>query len=120
MYHPKNIAELGINNLNLIEYQNELVRQKNEKKDHIISVFRQARTSYLELKIESEKIIDKPNEGEIISYLKSDDIEVFFKAYSIKDHFNKEFLSKFKIKESELASTEWFKNQISEIIDPVN
>jgi internalin A len=120
LYHPKNLAELGINNLNINDYLSEIIKQKNEKKDHIISVFRQARTSYLELKIESDKIIDKPNEGEIIGYLKSDDIEVFFKAFSVKDHFNKEFLSKFKIKESELASTEWFKNQIIEIIDPVN
>jgi small GTP-binding protein len=120
LYHPKNIVELGINNLNINDYQKELIRQKNEKKDHIISVFRQARTSYLELKIESDKIVDKQNEGEIINYLKSDDIEVFFKAYSVKDHFNKEFLSKFKIKEIELASTEWFKKQITELIDPSN
>lgn len=70
--------------------------------------------------MDSEKIIDKANEAEIISYLKSDDIEIFFKAYSVKDHFNKEFINKFGIKESELASTEWFKKQITELIDPTN
>lgn len=119
LYHPKNVTELGINNLNMIDYQNELIRQKNEKTDYIISVFKQARTSYLELRIDSDKIVDKANEAEIINYLRSDDIEVFFKAYSVKDHFNKEFIHKFGIKESELASTEWFKNQIIKIIDPI-
>ncbi len=118
LYHPANISELGINNLNIVEYTNEIIRQKNEKKDYIISIFRQARSSYLELKIESEKIIDKINETEIIKNLNSDDIEIFFKVYSVKDHFNKEFLKKYGIKQKELASTEWFKSQITEIIDP--
>jgi internalin A len=118
LYHPKNILELGINNLNINVYKNELVRQKNKNKDYIISVFRQARKSYLELKIESDKIVDKANEDDIIRYLNSDEIEVFFKAYSVKDHFNKEFIHKFGITESELASTEWFKKQITDLIDP--
>jgi len=120
LYHPKNILELGINNLNISDYQNELIKQKNEKKDVIISIFKIARNSYLELKIDSEKIKDKANEDQIIEYLKSDDIEVFFKAFSVKDYFNKELISKYGIKASELASTEWFKRQITETIDPIN
>lgn len=118
LYHPSNISELGINNLNIDEYTKELIFQKNEKKDHIISIFRQARTSYYELKIESEKIADKNNENDIINYLKSDDIEVFFKAFSAKDHLNKEFISKYGISQKELASTEWFKREITKLIDP--
>lgn len=118
LYHPANLSELGINNLNISEYINEIIKQKNEKKDHIISIFKQARSSYLELKIDSEKIVDKHNENEIIEFLKSDDIEVFFKVFSLKDHLNKEFLSKYRITQRELASTEWFKKEITSIIDP--
>lgn len=120
LYHPNNIIELGFNNLNINEYIKELTQQKNKNKDYIISVFRQARTSYLELKIDSEKIIDKSNENDIIKYLNSDDVEMFFKAFSVKDHFNKEFINKYGIKERELASTEWFKKQITDLIDPKN
>jgi hypothetical protein len=118
LYHPSNISELKINNLDIKDYVFEIINQKNKNKDYILSVFRQARTSYLELKIDSEKILDKNNENDIISYLNSDDIEIFFKAYSVKDHFNKEILNKFGIKQKELAATEWFKRKITEIIDP--
>lgn len=118
LYHPMNIAELGINNLNLDDYSKELIAQKNKKKDYIISVFRQSRSSYLELKIDSEKIIDKPNESQIIENLNSNEIETFFKVFSIKDHLNKEFINKFGIKQKELAATEWFRKQIIDLIDP--
>lgn len=117
LYHPSNVSELGINNLDIEEYIKEIVLQKNKKKDYIISIFKQARSSYLELKITSEKIVDKGNENEIISYLNSNDIEVFFKAYSTKDHLNKEFLNKFAISQSELTSTVWFRKEILKIID---
>jgi len=118
LYHPANINELGINNLNIIEYTSELIKQKNNKKDHIISIFKQSRSSYLELKIDSEKILDKANENEIINYLLSDDIEVFFKAYNVKDHFNKDFINKYGISQKELASTEWFRKEIVKVLDP--
>ncbi|AWL08821.1 Protein flightless-1 like protein [Aquirufa nivalisilvae] len=118
LYHPSNVAELGINNLSISEYTTEITRQKNQNKNHIISIYKQARSSYYELKIATEKIIDKPNENEIIEYLNSDNIEIFFKAFSTKDHLNKDFIDKYGIKPKELASTEWFKKQILEIIDP--
>lgn len=117
LYHPSNVNELGISNLDIEEYTNEIIRQKNGKKDHIISIFKQARSSYLELKIDSEKIVDKSNENEIITYLNSNDIEVFFKVFSTKDHLNKEFLNKFRISQRELSSTVWFRKEIMKIID---
>ncbi|MFZ4455911.1 MAG: COR domain-containing protein [Bacteroidales bacterium] len=118
LYHPSNIAEIGINNINISDYTKEIINQKNQKKSHIISIFKQARTSYLELKIDSEKIADRANENDIIKYLDSDNIEEFFKAFSVKDHLNKEFINKFNIKQKELASTEWFKRQMKELMDP--
>jgi internalin A len=117
LYHPLNIAEIGINNLNLTTYINELIDQKNKNKDQIISIFKLARTSYLELKIASENIIDKKNENQIIEYLNSNDIETFFKVFSVKDYFNKEILNKFEIRPKELASTQWFKNQIINLLN---
>jgi internalin A len=117
LYHPSNIGEINISNLNIDEYLKELVAQKNKHKDHIISIFKQARTSYLELKIGSENIIDKKNEHEIIDQLKSNDIEIFFKVYSVKDYFDKEILNKYGIRPKELASTEWFKSQIVKLLN---
>jgi hypothetical protein len=120
LYHPSNISELGISNLNLEDYTKELIRQKNESKDVIISNFKPARKGYFELKVDSEKIQDKSNENEIIRYLQSDDIEIFFKAFSLKEYLKKDFISKFGLSHKELASTTWFKTRIIELIDPQN
>ncbi len=117
LYHPMNILEIGINNLKIEEYKQALVDQKNKNKDYIISIYRQSRSSYLELKISSDNIIDKQNEHLIIEQLNSNDIEVFFKFYSVKDYFDKEILNKYGIRPKELASTEWFKAQISKILN---
>jgi internalin A len=119
LYHPSNINELGINNLNIDEYKKELINQKNKKKDHIISIFKPSRKGYQELKIDSEKMYDKTNENDIIKYLNSDDIEIFFKAFSVKEFLNKEFISKFGLSEKELSSTNWFKDRMIKIIDPI-
>jgi internalin A len=118
LYHPSNITELRINNLDIQEYKQELITQKNRQKHQIISIFKQSRKNYYELRIDSEKIQDKNNENEIIEYLNSEDIEVFFKAYSIKEYFKKDIISKFGISQIELARTNWFKNKIIKLIDP--
>lgn len=118
LYHPSNIEELGINNLSIDEYKRELINQKNGIKDVIISNFKQARRTYFELKVDSEKIFDKENENDIIKYLNSDDVEVFFKAFSLKTYFKKDIILKYQISQKELASTEWFKGRILDLIDP--
>ena len=117
LYHPSNILEIDISNLKIEDYINELTNQKNSHKDHIISIYKQARTSYLELKIESEKIVDKKNEYLIIEQLNSNDIEVFFKVFSVKDYFDKEILNKYGIRPKELASTDWFKSQMIKVLN---
>lgn len=117
LYHPSNIIEIDISNLNIDDYRNELVAQKNKHKDYLISIYKQARSSYLELKISSENILDKKSEHLIIEQLNSNDIEEFFKVFSVKDYFDKEILNKFGIRPKELASTEWFKSQIIKILN---
>lgn len=117
LYHPSNIQEINISNLKIEDYIKELIDQKNRKKDYIISIYKQSRSSYLELKIASENILDKQNEHLIIDLLNSNEIEDFFKVYSVKDHFDKEILNKFGIRPKELASTVWFKNRIVNILN---
>lgn len=116
LYHPQNIAELNLKDFNINEYMNEIVTQKNANKSIIISNYKKSRDSYQEFKIDSEKIRQK-DEEEIISYLDSDNIEVFFKSYSMKDKFNKKYIEKYQLTVSELAETKWFKERINKIID---
>ena len=115
LYHPENIEELNLKDFNKNEYILEIIRQKNANKNHIISIYRNSRNSYQEFKIESEKLRIKAEEDFIIDYLQSDNIEIFFKAYSMKDYFKKEIISKYNLKPQELAKTRWFKNRLLKI-----
>lgn len=116
LYHPENIRELAIENFNVDSYKQAIIQQKNERKNHIISIFKNSRKNYQEFKVEHEKLLDKENENLIIDYLMSDDIEVFFKAFSIKEFFNKSIIEKFKLEPIELAKTKWFKNKMVSIL----
>ncbi len=116
LFHPDNIEELNIENFNKEVYIKEIILQKNKNKLSLISNYKKSRDSYQEFKIDSEKVKDKKNEEMIIQFLNSDDIEVFFKAYSMKDKFNKSSLEKFQLKENELSNTKWFNSKIRKIL----
>lgn len=116
LFHPDNIEELNLQGFNKSDYISEIIKQKNEKKLSIISIFRQSRSSYQEFKNESDGYRIKGEEEKIIEYLTSDDIEIFFKSFSMKDKFNKSSIDKYGLKESELAKTKWFRKKISIVL----
>jgi hypothetical protein len=115
LYHPDNLEELNIQLFDKIEYIRELIKRKNENRDSIISIYKKSRDTYQEFKVDSDKIRDK-NDQEVISNLKSDDIEVFFKSFSMKD-CDKSYLTKYNIKPVELISTQWFRERIADIFE---
>lgn len=116
LFHPDNIEELNLSGFNKKDYYNDIVHQKNEIKTLIISNYKIARKSYQEFKVESDKFEIKTKEHEIIAYLESNDIEVFFKSFSMKDRYKKDMLNTYGLKEQELSSTNWFKEKMSKII----
>lgn len=115
LFHPSNIAELKLEGFQKETYISELIAQKNNKKSIIISIFKKSRDSYQEFKVEKDNFRMKDKENEIISYLDSDDIEIFFKAYSLKSWFDKSIIAKYNLKHNELAKTEWFKSRMIKI-----
>jgi internalin A len=116
LFHPENISELGLRDFNQTEYSSEIIKQKNLNKNEIISNYKSARNNYQEFKIDSENIRSKSEENHIIDILESNDIELFFKSYSMKDYFNKSVISKYSLKSSELSNTKWFKKKFQEIL----
>lgn len=116
LFHPDNIDELKLRGFNKEEYLKDIIRQKNENKNHIISIFRTSRNNYQEFKIEADNIRDRANEGEIMEYLESNQIEIFFKSYSMKDYFKKDIISKYNLKQAELSNTKWMKNKLRKIL----
>lgn len=117
LFHPDNIEELKLQDFDKNKYIKEIIRQKNENKNQIISNYKMSRKSYQEFKIESENLKIKEDESEIIYYLESDELEIFFKSYSMKDYFNKNIISKYNLQPQELSKTKWFKNKMIKILD---
>lgn len=117
LLHPNNLMELKLNGLDIGEYIGDIVRQKNLKKNYIMSIYRNSRNNYQEFKIELENLRSRNEEDEIISYLQSDNMEIFFKAFSMKDHFDKTLINKYNLKVEELANTEWFKTSFTKILE---
>lgn len=116
LYHPDNIEEVGYEGFNKREYTRHIIDQKNHKKNIIISNYKNSRKSYQEFRAMDEKIEDKKRESDIIEYLQSDDIEVFFKAFSAKDKLDKSYLEQFQITKDLLASTVWFRTRITNLL----
>ncbi len=113
IYHPDNIEELNLSGFNKQGYLNEIIRQKNQKLDYILTDIKLSRNNYEELK---EEKIKETDISSIISSLKSDLIEEFFKFFSIKDKFNKEYLNKWNLQIERLVKTTWFNEKINEIL----
>ena len=115
IYHPDNLAALNLPNFNLIDYKNEIIKQKNEKADYIISDYKRARTTYLELK--EDKIEDtKDGVNSIISDLRSNEFDRFYPYFDMKNQFNKKVIEHLNLSKEALISTVWFKNKIKDIL----
>ncbi len=114
LYHPENLNELNLEGFDYNLYIKDLVQKKNDRKDEIVSVFKGARKTYQEFKGTMNNFKDPKNENQIIEYLKSDDIEIFFKAFSIKSYYRKDYLAKYQLTIEELSKTNWFRKKISE------
>lgn len=113
IYHPENIEQLNLIGYNKEEYLNEIIKQKNERIDYIFTDIKLSRNNYEELKEEKIKDIDISS---IIIALKSNSLADFYKFFSMKDKFNKEYLQKWNIQIEQLIKTNWFKDKINEII----
>jgi internalin A len=117
LYHPENISELNLSGFKKDQYISEITKQKNNNKNQIFSIYKNARKGYQEFRIEHEKLMDKKNENQIMDYLESDNIEIFFKSFSLKDYYDKSYIKKYSLSHKELASTNWFKSRILKILD---
>lgn len=116
LYHPDNIAELGLSGFVKDWYINELIRQKKERYDKIVMNLKNDRNGYQEFKTPDNKFREKSDEI-ICDYLKSDDIDVFLKSFSLKSpNFDKTVISKLQLSTEQLTSTDWFRKRIEQIL----
>ncbi len=112
LYHPDNIAALGLADFDKEEYQAEILRQKKAKVHYILTKVESARKTYEEFKTD----LKPESTNSIVDDFVSDEFERFYKFFDMKEQFNRSFLSSFNLKIKDLSSTQWFKTQIEKII----
>lgn len=116
LFHPENIDSLKLEGFLKTEYIDEIRGQKNKNKNIIISNYKKSRDSYQEFRIELEKVRSKDKEDEVILNIESDEVEVFFKSFSLKDYYDKKYIMRYGLKHTELAATPWFKNRFIKLL----
>ncbi len=114
LFHPENLSELSVIDFDKSWYINELIAQKKQRYDKIVLNLKNDRNGYQEFKIPDNNI--RENDEVVCEYLKSDDIEIFLKSYSLKTQFDKTCISKFQFTEEQLISTDWFRKKIEGIL----
>ena len=55
-------------------------------------------------------------ENEICKALRSEDFSEFYKYFDMKTKFNRSYLNKFNLEETDYCKTRWFKQQIAEVL----
>ncbi|MDZ7897378.1 MAG: AAA family ATPase [Arcicella sp.] len=114
LYHPDNIQEISPTGFDYQTYKDDILEQKNQKQLSIIINLKESRKNYKEL---GEAGIDFREKEEVIAErLSSQDFEVFYPFFDMKKMFNKCYLEKFGLSAEKLVRTNWFKNQIGNIL----
>ena len=113
MYHPDNINELKISGFDKQEYIKKLIEIKNRENDNIKANLSNSRNSYIFFKKNEEFKLKDENLDCIFKLLNSDELEDFYKVFSMK---NKQDLANINKHKSELVRTNWFKTKINEVL----
>ena len=113
LYHPDNINELKISDFDKQEYIKKLIEIKNRENDNIKANLSNSRNSYIFFKKNEEFKLKDENLDCIFKLLNSDELEDFYKVFSMK---NKQDLANINKHKSELVRTNWFKTKINEVL----
>ena len=118
LYHPTNIAEIGLNNFDPEVYEDEIRALKNQHRHTLVLKISESRKAYEEFRdggIKADSDI-----AHLSKALEMNDFETFYPVLSFKDYcmplVNKYKVDKKDIREK-LAQTEWFKKQISSVLN---
>lgn len=113
IYHPFNIAELKPS-FDTADYIIDIIQQKRERLISIIAEIGTSRQHYIEFK---DCIKDDGNLEPITDALQSNDFNIFYPFFNMKKHYSKRYLSTLNLSIGNLSQTQWFKNQISTILN---
>ena len=117
LYHPDNLAEVVGSSFDKAEYIQQLLTIKNRIKEDLVFGIQKARESYpfdKELQGDRRKQYSKDAQH-IRDLLNSDVFETFYKVFPAKD-YGKELPQRANRNQLELSRTQWFKEQIAQLL----
>ncbi len=114
LYHPSNIAGLNIDGFDEVAYRDDILKQKNERLNHILVTVGTSRQGYEEFKT-NEKLKDTELD-DIIEDFASNDFERFYKYFDMKTQYKKTLIARLNLNKKDLVTTNWFRNSIAHIL----
>ncbi|MGI8637753.1 MAG: AAA family ATPase, partial [Segetibacter sp.] len=113
IYHPANISEFKPD-FDTDDYVKNIIQQKKDRLIAIIAEIGTSRQHYIEFK---DCIKDDGNLKPITDALQSDEFDIFYPFFNMKKHYSKTYLSALNLSTSDLSQTQWFKSQISTVLN---
>jgi AAA15 family ATPase/GTPase len=117
LYHPDNLAQIGLQNFDIKTYINDITALKNQHRHALVLKISESRKAYEEFR--DGGIKPDTDIAHISKALESDDFETFYPFFSFKDYcgslINKYKIDKREIKEK-LVQTGWFIHQLQTVL----
>jgi energy-coupling factor transporter ATP-binding protein EcfA2 len=114
LWHPDNLSSLG-QKFDKTAYINKIRQEKNKSLDKFIYQMRGDRQSYVFFRNEKSYSFQDKEPNDVINLLKSDDFEIFYKVFKMK---NQGDLCPIKnLKHEDLVKTEWFIDKIERLFE---
>ena len=117
LYHPTNLAQIGLKIFDQAGYEDEIRALKNQHRHALVLKISESRKAYEEFRdggIKADSDI-----AHLSQALESDDFETFYPVLSFKDYCMS-LTNKYKIDKKEnkekLVRTDWFREQIASVL----
>ncbi len=119
LYHPDNLEEyywMVDKSYDKDSYIQWLIHEKNNVKDDILVwKVKNSRDGYMVFKSTHENHVSRWPDTQIAAHLNSDDLEIFMKSFSLKDHWT-QLEARQNISQHELMKTQRIQAQLNVII----
>lgn len=117
LYHPQNMME-AVPGFEVDDYMAELIKQKNQRLLKVVAGIKGARGGYQVIHKDNEpNLAAKDAVDQIIEALKSDVFAEFYPYFDMKAVFDRSIVERHNRSKTQLARTNWFRNQIKGLLD---
>lgn len=115
LYHPDNVAEIALEGFDYEDYAGSIRNLKNERYPYILPSVVSARQRYEEFN--NDQNLNYKDTDSIVDDFRSDELERFYKYFSMKGQHEKVYPALGKVSQKRLVQTKWFRQQIEAVLN---